>query len=157
MEQPWQHTPRFTQVSLTPNTVELIPALRALPPRGEPFQDPVLTQVCACQATPKVNRELTGDLLLRKNVKRFRGRLVFNADRLLYHSTQGSRVIKRFSGPAAGRQAVLRRLGGDLPPYPVRMGRIITCPTLMNPPSEPSPPEGWSERTEAWSRKRLLN
>ena len=31
----------------------------------------------------------------RKNVKRFRGGLVFKAHRLLYHSTQGLRVIKK--------------------------------------------------------------
>jgi hypothetical protein len=33
--------------------------------------------------------------LLRRNVKRFRGGLVFNADRLVHHSTLGSRVIKQ--------------------------------------------------------------
>ena len=33
--------------------------------------------------------------LLRRNVKRFRGGLVFKADRLLYHSTLGLRVIKK--------------------------------------------------------------
>ena len=32
--------------------------------------------------------------LLSRNVKRFRGGLVFKAHRLLYHSTLGSRVIK---------------------------------------------------------------
>ena len=32
--------------------------------------------------------------LLRRNVKRFRGGLVFKAHRLLYHSTLGLRVIK---------------------------------------------------------------
>jgi len=31
--------------------------------------------------------------LLRRNVKRFRGGLVFKAHRLLYHSTLGLRVI----------------------------------------------------------------
>ena len=33
--------------------------------------------------------------LLRRNVKRFRGGLVFKAHRLLYHSTLGSRVTKK--------------------------------------------------------------
>jgi len=33
--------------------------------------------------------------LLRRNVKRFRGRLVFKAHRRLYHSTLGLRVIKK--------------------------------------------------------------
>ena len=33
--------------------------------------------------------------LLRRNVKRFRGGLVFKAHRPLYHSTLGSRVIKK--------------------------------------------------------------
>ena len=32
--------------------------------------------------------------LLRRNVKRFRGELVFGADKLVYHSTLGSRVKK---------------------------------------------------------------
>ena len=36
-----------------------------------------------------------GVWLLRGNVKRFRGRLVFKAHRLVYHSTLGSRVIKK--------------------------------------------------------------
>ena len=35
------------------------------------------------------------DQLLRRNVKRFRGGLVFKAHRLLYHSTLGLRVIKK--------------------------------------------------------------
>ena len=33
--------------------------------------------------------------LLHRNVKRFRGGLVFKAHRLLYHSTLGLRVIKK--------------------------------------------------------------
>jgi len=33
--------------------------------------------------------------LLRRNVKRFRGGLVFEADGLVYHSTLGLRVIKK--------------------------------------------------------------
>ena len=33
--------------------------------------------------------------LLRRNVKRFRGGLVFKAHRLLYHSTLGSRVLNK--------------------------------------------------------------
>jgi len=33
--------------------------------------------------------------LLRRNVKRFRGGLVFKAHRLVYHSTIGSRVTKK--------------------------------------------------------------
>ena len=33
--------------------------------------------------------------LLRRIVNRFRGGLVFKADRLLYHSTLGSRVMKK--------------------------------------------------------------
>ena len=39
----------------------------------------------------KVRREQ----LLSRNVKRFPGGLVFRAHRLLYHSTLGSRVIKK--------------------------------------------------------------
>jgi hypothetical protein len=37
--------------------------------------------------------------LLHRIVKRFRGGLVFEAHRLLYHSTLGSRVIKQKKGP----------------------------------------------------------
>jgi hypothetical protein len=33
--------------------------------------------------------------LLRRNVKRFRGGIVFKAHRLRYHSTLGSRVLKK--------------------------------------------------------------
>ena len=33
--------------ALTPNAVELIPTLGALPPRGGPVQDPVLTEFAA--------------------------------------------------------------------------------------------------------------
>ena len=33
--------------------------------------------------------------LLRRNVKRFRGGLVFKAHRLVYHSNHGLRVIKK--------------------------------------------------------------
>ena len=36
-----------------------------------------------------------GEQLLSRNVKRFRGGLVFKAHRLLYHSTLGLRVIKK--------------------------------------------------------------
>jgi len=38
---------------------------------------------------------MTSELPLSRNVKRFRGGLVFKAHRLLYHSTLGSRVIKK--------------------------------------------------------------
>ena len=40
-------------------------------------------------------REMISDDLLRRNVQQFRGGLVFKADRLVYHSTLGSRVIKK--------------------------------------------------------------
>jgi len=36
-----------------------------------------------------------GGVVLHRNVKRFRGGLVFKAHRLLYHSTLGSRVVKK--------------------------------------------------------------
>ena len=41
---------------LTSDTVELIPALGAIFPRGGPVQDPVLTPGCACmhRASPKL-------------------------------------------------------------------------------------------------------
>ena len=40
-------------------------------------------------------------LLLRRNVKRFRGGLVFKAHRLLHHSTRGLRVRKKKKVPLA--------------------------------------------------------
>ena len=40
--------------------------------------------------------------ILRKIVKRFRGGLVFQAHRLLYHSTLGSRAIKKKKEVPAG-------------------------------------------------------
>jgi len=39
--------------------------------------------------------EAACEQLHRRNVKQFRGGLVFKADRLLYHSTLGLRVIKK--------------------------------------------------------------
>jgi len=45
--------------------------------------------------------------LLRRNVKRFRGGLVFKAHRLLHHSSLGFRVIKK--------KKVDQLLGGRLP------------------------------------------
>ena len=58
--------------------------------------------------------------LLRRNVKRFRGGLVFKADRLLHHSTLGLGVIKK-------RRRVLR-----LPtPVPgISTTRFLFCITL---------------------------
>ena len=37
-------------LTITPNTVELIPICEALFPQGGPVQDPVLTQACRCRA-----------------------------------------------------------------------------------------------------------
>jgi hypothetical protein len=37
----------------------------------------------------------SGEQLLRRNVKRFRGGLVFEANRLVCHSTLGRRAIKK--------------------------------------------------------------
>ena len=49
--------------------------------------------------------------LLHRNVKRFRGGLVFKAHRLLYHSTLGVRVIKKKEEDVArGVAAVVVRL-----------------------------------------------
>ena len=42
-------------------------------------------------------------VLLRRIVKRFRGGLVFHAHRLLYHSTLGSREIKKEGKSESGR------------------------------------------------------
>ena len=47
-----------------------------------------------------------------RNVKRFRGGLVFKAHRLLYHSTLGLEVIKKKKKPDKG----LRALELELPP-----------------------------------------
>ena len=42
-----------------------------------------------------INKFTISGQVLRRIVKRFRGGLVFKARRLLYHSTLGSRVIKK--------------------------------------------------------------
>ena len=47
--------------------------------------------VCAKATAARLFQEQ----LLYRNVKRFRGRHVFKAQRLLYHSTLGLRVIKK--------------------------------------------------------------
>ena len=44
--------------ALTPNTVELIPTLGALPPRGGPVQGPVLTRPPVLHPQPKPPRQL---------------------------------------------------------------------------------------------------
>jgi len=43
----WLSSWRARRKVFTPNTVELIPTLGALPPRGGPVQDPVLTEGAA--------------------------------------------------------------------------------------------------------------
>ena len=42
------------KLAVTPNTVELVPTLGALLPRGGPVQDPVLTAVPLAVALPSV-------------------------------------------------------------------------------------------------------
>ena len=53
--------------------------------------------------------------LLRRNVKRFRGGLVFKAHRLLYHSTLGLRVIKK-KRRRSGRLTTLVGCPADIEP-----------------------------------------
>ena len=67
-----------------------------------------------------------GEQLLRRNVKRFPGGLVFKAHRLLYHSTLGVRVIKKKkkvgANPGAlGERARASAEVGLLPPPPTRL------------------------------------
>jgi hypothetical protein len=45
--------------------------------------------------TPKLHQQVQREQLLSRNAERFRGGLVFKAHILLYHSTLGSRVIKK--------------------------------------------------------------
>ena len=47
-------------------------------------------------------------VLLRRNVKRFRGGLVFKAHRLVYHSTLGWRIIKKKKKKSGVRAAARR-------------------------------------------------
>jgi len=85
--------------------------------------------------------------LLSRDVKRFRGGLVFKADRLLYHSTLGLRVIKKkkkrstsmAGGPSSHQQShgrsfprkiryrvtSLIRKRADLGPYSRAMSRAL--------------------------------
>ena len=69
--------------------------------------------LCATLARVGREGEVEGDWwtrieeqLLLRNVKRFRGGLVFKAHRLLYHSTLGSRVIQK---KVAGGRALKKR------------------------------------------------
>ena len=61
--------------------------------------------------------------LLRRNVRRFRGGLVFEAHRLLYHSTLGWRVIKKkkkkkkLLGSRANESALFRGLRVSTPKH----------------------------------------
>jgi len=84
--------------------------------------------------------------LLRRNVKRFRGGLVFEAHRLLYHSTLGLRVITKKDSPAAKRGGP----HGGLPPtrhHPTRGLYKGTSLTRKHPPlgpySRPMPRALW--------------
>jgi len=79
--------------------------------------------------------------LLSRNVKQFRGRLVFKAHRPLYHSTLGLRVIKKRDAQSfrptplnarSSRHAPLRQYPPPTPPGSVRIP--------ANPPGRPSPP-----------------
>jgi len=66
---------------------------------------------------------LAGDIP-RRNVKRFRGGLIFKAHRLLYHSTQGLREIKMrrrrvtYHGRAIGLVLHFDKAGRKLPDLP---------------------------------------
>ena len=59
------------------------------------------------EATRHSNSTVGGVHQLRRNVKRFRGGLVFKAHRLLYHSTLGLRIIKK------RRRGCTSRAGGE--------------------------------------------
>ena len=53
--------------ALTPNTVEPIPTLGAIPPRGGPVQDPVFTrEVYYCEACTSTAATYMGTLLITK-------------------------------------------------------------------------------------------
>ena len=54
----------------------------------------------------------TSEQLLSRNVKRFRGGLVFKAHRLLYHSSLGLRVIKKKKIDLRDQYGVLVRWSG---------------------------------------------
>jgi len=55
----------------------------------------VVRGVVPAAADPGHTKPSIQEQLLRRNVKRFRGGLVFKAHRLLYLSTLGLRVIKK--------------------------------------------------------------
>jgi len=76
-------------------------------------------------AHPSLLRELMSapasiqELLLHRNVKRFRGGLAFKAHRLLYHSTLGLRVIKEKKKKEEG-------------PYPLLLRELMyVCPVSL--------------------------
>ena len=72
-----------------------MPVLGAVSPFLEPFLGNLSPTI------DKVSEELTlrypheGPCVASRNVKRFRGGLVFEAHRLVFHLTLGSRVIKK--------------------------------------------------------------
>ena len=79
--------------------------------------------------------------LLRRNVQRFRGGLVFKAHRLAYHSTLGSRVTKhghhherhRLSQCFCCRLRTCRRSGGKSRCGPISPSRGRDCVELLWP------------------------
>ena len=78
----------LTHTHTRPPPLSLSPSL-SLRHRGE---EAIHRKLCQ---DPLASRSLKEEQLLRRNVKRFRGGLVFQAHRLLYHSTLGLRVIKK--------------------------------------------------------------
>jgi len=74
-------------------------------------------------ASPKQN-ETEVEQLLHRNVKRFRGRLVFKAHRLLYHSTLGLRVLKKKKQHDSSRAPC--RPDGDFRVFVGDLGKHVT-------------------------------
>ena len=65
---------------------------------------------------------------LPKNLKRFRGRLVFKAHRLVYHSALGSRVIKNKKLPRREQSILRSNVSGSSVGFTVSGSKsIVAC------------------------------
>jgi len=65
-------------------------------------QGPSRTCYKSKEEEKKIQNAARGEQVLGRNVKRIQGGLVFKAHRLLYHSTLGSRVIKKKRSARSG-------------------------------------------------------
>ena len=76
-----------------------------------PFSSVISTESCSDEQRYQFSIE---EQLPRRNVKRFRGGLVFKAHRLLHHSTLGLRVINNKEEKSRGLSSTVRSRTNNL-------------------------------------------